>query len=772
MNTYWNFLKNNKLFTVVSVVGFAVSLMFVLLLGTYVKQELSVDRFHANKDRIYLMCRDDHTAAFANLTADVVKDDCPEVESYCRLVSRPIPLSQNRHSDKFTVEALFADSAFFNIFSFRLLEGNAANVLATKHTAVVTQTFARKLFHHENPVGKFLYYNDTIPVEITGMMEDFPLNTQIPQSEVVFNYRMIEYNWGDDILTTWNNSSFGMYFLAKEGADLPAKAPVLLEKFKEDYWIYKNGFAKELYFMPFLDVYFGGVKNYFSNIQTNSKTLVSVYLIITILILVVAILNYINLSVAQAGKRGKEAAIKKLLGSGRKQLIMQFISESMLMTVISFCLGLLLAFLAEPFFNNVLDTQLNLGGQFSGILFVVSVVFILIIIGVLAGIIPAYTISRFKPVEVIKGTYTRNVKAVYSKILITFQYLVAFVLLACSLFIVKQTYFMRNYNLGFERENILILQNKVNANRTSALRSELETIAGVDKVSFTQGTPLDGGNNNSFEYNGQALSFQVFEVDTVFMDLFGIKYQPTGVTPGKNTFMVNRKGYHALQPDSISHTVKIYGIERQISGITDDFHFRSLHNEVGLLMIRRLPDEYWPWSVVVKIKANADPYQTANEIKRVYSDFTGGEPFESTFADEKVQEWYIGEERTMKILTAFTILTFMILLMGILAMSLYYVRQKEKEIGIRKVNGAKISEILTMLNLNFLKWITLAFVISVPVTRFAMQKWLAGFAYRTTLSWWVFALTVLVVLVLSVISISLQSWKAANTNPVESLKSE
>lgn len=773
LKTYRKFLGNNKFFTLVTVLGFAISLMFVLLLSIYVKQELSVDHFHKNKNRIFLLAQTREKANFANPVADLIKDNFPEVESFTQIVSRNVTIETP--NGKVNMKTLFADSAFFNMFSFPLIEGEPSKVLATRKAAVVTESFAKKMFQNEDPVGKFINLDDSTSLTITGIMKDIPNNTQIPQTEVVVNYQTIQMNWGSDILTTWNNSSFTMYFMGKEGTYLPSKAPQILQLFhKNNYWMYTGGFAKEVTFIPLTEVYFSGVQVYFSEIRTNSKTLVSIYLTITILILVVAILNYINLSVSQAGKRGKEAAMKKLLGCDKKGIIVQFVSESVIMTFISFFIGLFLAFLAEPFFNDVLSTDLGLGQQLQNIPFALLIIMSILIIGLVSGLIPALVVSRFQPIEVVKGTYMQKVKSVYSKVLISFQYTVAIALLACSAFIIKQTFFMKNYDLGFNKDNILKLDNTVGAERIPALRSLLEGIAGVDKISFSSGTPLDGGNNNSFTYKGQSLSFQTFAVDTAFFDIFDIKIKPTGVTPSNNTIWVNQKGYDALQPDSISYTVNFEdgGRSVQIAGITNDIHFRSLHTETGPLMLNLRQDGWWPWSIVVKIKTGADPFKTADEIKRVYSEFNGGIPFDAKFADDTIQEWYTKEEKTSKILIAFTILTFVILLMGILAMSLYYVRQKEKEIGIRKVNGATEKEIMTMLNMNFIRWIVMAFIIAVPIAYYIMQKWLENYPYKISLSWWVFALTGLLVVILSVISISVQSWRAASANPIDSIKSE
>jgi putative ABC transport system permease protein len=327
--------------------------------------------------------------------------------------------------------------------------------------------------------------------------------------------------------------------------------------------------------------------------------------------------------------------------------------------------------------------------------------------------------------------------------------------------------------MGFKKDNILVIPDEISSDRISVLRNLLEEIAGVEKLSFPCGTPLDGGSNNSFDLNGEPYSVQEFRVDSAFFDIFGIEVEPTGIGPSNDMIWLNRKAYDTFRPDSITQIVELgWGQHFPVVGVTNDFSTRSLHWDARLVVIRVRPEGWMAWNVVVKINDAANLLKTAEEIKRVYAEFNGGEPFDAKFVDETVQQWYEREERMVKLLTAFTTLTFLILLMGILAMSLYYVKQKEKEIGVRKVNGATEQEILAMLNYNFVWWIIVAFIIAVPIAYYAMSRWLENFAYKTTLSWWVFALTGVIVLLLSVLFISIQSWKAATANPVESLKSE
>ncbi|MBD8346943.1 ABC transporter permease [Dysgonomonas sp. HGC4] len=769
LKIYQKFLSRNKLYTLVSVVGFSVSLTFVILLGIYVKQELSVDSFHEKKDRIFLMAHDTSTS-FGNPVADFVKDKCPEVEAYARIHFTPVILGE-KGGAKIKADALFADPSFFSIFSFKLLEGDPSQVLVPLKSVVVTKSFANKMFADKNPIGAHLIINNTEHT-ITGIMEDIPQNTQIHKADFIVNYKSITMIWGGDwILDRSDNFGFTMYFLEKEGSNLPAKTSMLLELFKKEFWYYKDGFTNDLKFIPLEDAYFQIDQSY-SSIRTNSKTLISVYMGIVILILVIALLNYINLTIAQAGFRGKEAAMKKLLGCSRKSLILQLLVESFLMTSFTFILGLFMAFLLEPSFNGLLNTSLHLSSQFTPSLIGVAILFVLSI-SIVAGLIPALIISGFNPIEIVKGSFSRKVKAKYSKGLIIFQYIVTIALLICSFFIKQQSDFLVNYDQGFNRDGVFVMDNVLDSAQLEGFKDKLQSISGVELVSYSRGTPATGSNNYSFEVDGVQFSFQELVVDSTFFKIFDIKISPTGIEPTNDTYWVNQTAYNALHPDSISFLANFGHNEyKQIAGIVNDFNFKSLREPIGLMRIQNLPHGHLPWNIIVKIAKGADLYKTADKIKDTYSQYNGGEFFESQFVDDVVQNAYEKEKKTSQIISAFTILTIVIMVMGVFAMSLYLIRQKEKEIGIRKVNGATEGEILRMLNMDSFIRVLIAFVFACPIAYYAMSRWLEGFAYKIELNWWVFAVAGLVVLILSLLSVSWQSLKAARANPVDSIKGE
>lgn len=764
---YLKHLIKNKLYSFVTIFGFAISLMFVLLLGVYIRQEMCVDQFHANKDRIFRLYHEKYSG-FAPPVGEVIKTQYPEVENYCRIYPNGGIVSSGARQ-KFKMKYMLADSSFFSMFSFKIDNPGKINPLATKNSIVLSRSFAKKIFDSNDPIGQEVNMLGGHNFLVTAVMDDFSEDTQFEKCDAVVNFTVLPDIWGwKDLLSSYGNSSFSIYFLSKSGTNLPAKAPQILESFKKDYWLYKDNYAKELKFEPLSEVYFSSSSG--TGIRQNSKTLILVLSAIVFLILSIAVINYINLTIAQSGFRGKETAIKKLMGSSKTRLLIQHILESVALTFLATLIAVLLAFLIEPYFNELLDTNLKLSGQFNG-RFVLLLIAGVPLIGLISGLIPAMVINRFNPIEVVKGTFSRKTKATYSKILIGFQYCIAIVLLICSWGISRQTHFMRTYNTGFQKDNIFWMENTVEAKQKKAFNDVLKTIPGVQEVSFVCGSPLDGGNNQSFTYKDKPVSFQEFIVDSAFINLMGLKITPTRVAYSKKGYYINRTALAELELPDNATSFKRYNEEYPILGIVDDFNFRSLYQKIGPLMIGQLHEDSYIWKVFIKL-SGGNPVETVNKIKEVQSKFTGGIPMESGFVDDTINQWYQKEEKTTRLVGAFTLLSIVISVMGIFAMSLYYIQQKVKEIGLRKVNGARVSEVMTMLNRDFVKWVAIAFVIATPVAYYAMNKWLENFAYKIEMSWWIFVLSGLLALGIALLTVSWQSWKAATKNPVEALKYE
>ena len=756
-------LLRNKLYTGITVCGFAVSLTFVILLGVYIRQELSVDQFHVNKDRIFRITGEDG-AAWGALVPGMLKDAFPEIEAYTRVHAMDSEYGVTADGEKLNMRGLCVDTSFWSMFSFQIVEGRP---FEAKNEVVVCRSFARKMFGDQSPLGKDLNLNGTPGHTVVGVLEDFKMDTHFDRCDVLLDFTVLNKEW----IGTNGSSAFGVYLLEKQGADIVSKEGQVKEQLKKDFWMYKDNYRKELNFEPLTDVYWSG--KWSPGVHSNSKMFVSVLMAIVGVILILSLINYNNLSVARAGFRAKESAVKKLLGSNNRALFRQYIAESVTLCFIAFILACFLAVTVKPWFNDLLEAHIVFSRHITAwtvALALLGVVFI----GVIAGLAPAWIITRFNPVEVVKGAFHKKTKGVYSKVLICFQYSVAITLIICALVIWKQTDFMRNYNIGFDKENVIWLGNRIYNNQKGALQSELERIPGVRMVSFVAGSPLDGGNNQTmtdYAGTGKMISFQQFVVDSAFFKMLNIEVIPTGVAYDPDGVWLSEAAVKAIGSEELPQEFAYYDRKCPVLGIVKDIHIRDLRSEISPLILSPLKPDNGFWQILVKI-APEYPATTFDQVKETYSRFINGVPFESGFMDQTINSWYEGNARTARLIGYFSVLAIVLSMMGILAMATYFIQQRVKEIGIRRVNGAKVSEILKMLLNSFMKWILFSFIVACPLAWYIMNRWLQEFPYRTDVSWGLFAGAGLLAFVVAGLMVGWQSVKAAVANPVKSLKSE
>jgi len=766
IKSYVRHLIKNKLYTAVTIIGFAISLTFILVLSVYIGNELSVDEFHINKERIYRL--ENESVDFSPPIAVDLKNSIPEIEAFTRALEGDgrINIAEEQ---KLKISYLGVDASFFDIFSFPLLKGKSDETLQTVNSIVLSKSMATKLFGSIDVVGRSVFLDTEHKFLVTGIMDDFPENTHFRYQDALLNLRAFKNLWGfENIMEEYGFASLSIYLLAKENADLPSKAPSILEKFNKDYWLYKEGWATTVEFTPLKDLYFSTKLG--NGTKSNSRTLVSVLSVIVLLILLLAVGNYINLTIAQATFRGKEVAIKKLLGSSKRQLFLQFVRESVLLCLIAVLLSLLFVKLIEPVFDSLLYTRLDLNNKIN-LPNIAILIFLFALIGVLSGIPPAIKISDFKPIEVVKGTFRTKVKSIYGKAFITFQYIVTISLLACSWIILKQTDFLRNKDLGFQKENIVHMEYLGGAEQKNTIKDALLRIPGVQDVSLTWQSPLTGGSNQTFDYNGRSVSFQEFAVDSSFFNVFDIAIKPTGVAYSKNGVYLNETALKELGVANNVVSFKMGDEEKPILGVVNDFNYEELRDKIEPLMLRQQTAGSFADDIFLKVNGT-NVFDTADKIRTTYANLVDNAEFDLVFVDDAINQWYEKDERTGKIIGYFTVLSFIISVMGILAMSTFYIQQRKKEIGIRKVNGATRTQILSLLNKDFIKWVVLAFAIAVPISWYTMHRWLEGFAYKTNMNWWIFALAGAAALLIALLTVSLQSFIAATNNPVNALREE
>ena len=762
---FLNFLGRNKLYTAINIFGFSISLMFVILLVTYTRQEYAVDQFHSNKERIFRLC-DETDACFAPLIGRDLKARCPEIETYVRLFETDeVATTGERH---LKAKILLSDPDFFRMFSFRLAEGDTAQVLRSKNGALLSESFARNLF----PEGDYLDKTVTIKgesVPVTGILRPFG-NSQFVTPDVMLSFEEwapLVYGWDGVLKRGYASASFPLYLMLKPHADLSAKMPDMLSHLKTYYWPYKDDHARELTIIPLTEVYLSNPLYASEQIRIGSKTLINTFFSVAMLILLFAVINYINLSTAQSESRAREMAVRRLLGCSRKALFTRLIVESVLLCILSLLIALLLAGIAEPIFNRILQTHISVSNLFSASNLGIGVVAI-ILLGLLTGVIPASVITRARPIDVVRGSFRHKTKMVYNKILIGFQYLITIVLLGCTLTMSRQIDMMLHADLGFDTANKLYLSiPDLNPGQSAGLKNQLLQIAGVENVALVRGVPMLGSNNTSDTWHDQPISIQRFEGDSSYLKIMGFRILRDNRTDDRKAIWLNETAMQAMElPDSASYCEYF---KCPIAGIVQDFRYRDLTHPAEPCIIEHMQDNYWPWACIIQL-TNLDSPVTLRTIERVYREYTGGMPCEYKTYDEVMHQQYAAQQRMSDILFGFTLVAILISALGILAMATYFIRQRSMEIAVRKVFGSTNREVLQRLVLHFVRYVLAAFVIAVPVIWYLMHDWLSQYVLRIPLSWTIFALAGLTALAIAVATVFGQSWRAANSNPVDAIK--
>ncbi|MGN0044909.1 FtsX-like permease family protein [Alistipes indistinctus] len=762
---FLNFLGRNKLYTAINIFGFSISLMFVILLVTYTRQEYAVDQFHSNKERIFRLC-DETDACFAPLIGRDLKARYPEIETYVRLFETDeVATAGERH---LKAKILLSDPDFFRMFSFRLAEGDTAQVLQSKNGALLSESFARNLF----PEGDYLDKTVTIKgesVPVTGILRPFG-NSQFVTPDVMLSFEEwapLVYGWDGVLKRGYASASFPLYLMLKPHADLSAKMPDMLSHLKTYYWPYKDDHARELTIIPLTEVYLSNPLYASEQIRIGSKTLINTFFSVAMLILLFAVINYINLSTAQSESRAREMAVRRLLGCSRKALFTRLIVESVLLCILSLLIALLLAGIAEPIFNRILQTHISVSNLFSASNLGIGVVAI-ILLGLLTGVIPASVITRARPIDVVRGSFRHKTKMVYNKILIGFQYLITIVLLGCTLTMSRQIDMMLHADLGFDTANKLYLSiPDLNPGQSAGLKNQLLQIAGVENVALVRGVPMLGSNNTSDTWHDRPISIQRFEGDSSYLKIMGFRILRDNRTDDRKAIWLNETAMQAMElPDSASYCEYF---KCPIAGIVQDFRYRDLTHPAEPCIIEHMQDNYWPWACIIQL-TNLDSPVTLRTIERVYREYTGGMPCEYKTYDEVMHQQYAAQQRMSDILFGFTLVAILISALGILAMATYFIRQRSMEIAVRKVFGSTNREVLQRLVLHFVRYVLAAFVIAVPVIWYLMHDWLSQYVLRIPLSWTIFALAGLTALAIAVATVFGQSWRAANSNPVDAIK--
>lgn len=796
----WRNIKGHKSYSGINILGLAMGVAACMLILQYVSFELSYENFHTKKNRIFRVQQDRYDngklstqwAAGAYAVGNSFKDAIPEVEDYVKLVQENGLVATINNQPRRIEKGFFASPSFFKIFSYPLLQGDVNTVLVAPNSAAVSETMARNLFGNENAFGKTLLMNGRENFKITGVFKDMPANTQL-QPDILLSYstfiNIVKPN-GNDPETAWNWDGCLTYLLLRKDANpkiVEAKFVPVVEKANGDELRKFN--AAAIYKMqPLTDIHL--YSNYMQEPEPNGdgKT---VYLLLGIafFIVVIAWVNYINLATARAITRAKEVGVRKSVGSQRRQLIFQFLFESALLNGIAFLLALLLMAFALPFFNQI-------SGQHLSFSLIASQRFWLALAGlylagvVLSGIFPAFVLSGFKPVEVLKGKMVTTLKgALLRKSLVVFQFTASLFLLIATLVVYRQIQYMRNQSLGININQTLIISKPVitdstYATKMTSFKNELLQNSSITKVSALTSIPGQaiewnaGGIKLVGTDESKSKQYRVIGVDYDFVDLFELKLiagrkfsKDFGSDP--NAVLFNKAGIEQLgfikPEEAIGKKIDFWGEQYTIAGVTENFHNQSLREAYEPLILRLIPDLRGYFAVKTTASQSA---QTIEKVKTAWSKFFPGNTFDYFFLDDHFNNQYKADQRFGQVFGFFTILAILVACLGLFGLASFTTLQRTKEIGIRKILGASVPGILNLLYREFAFLILVAFCIAVPLAWFAVNNWLQGYAFRINIHWSFFMLPFGMILLIALFTVSFQVIKAAVANPINSLRTE
>ena len=774
MKSFWNFLRKNKLYAAVNLVGLTVSMAFVLLLAVYIQRQLTTDSFQQNADRIYVVANEDNVTMGYWLDKHL-KNNFPEIEKGCCVANIASAAAFNINGERVYGSTMAADSTFFEMFSYDLVEGNKADWRVSQDRCMVSREFANAHFGDKDPLGQIISFNyeGSFQLTVCGVYEDFGNSILKAPDVLIRGDIMPKINSSHDEFMS--NAGGGICFvMAYPGADLQGRHDDILDWCEENFWVYKSQYDK-VRIIPLRDMYFlnEGIRYGSDTIQFGNRSFVNLLLAMCILLLAFAVLNYINMTTALTGFRAKEMATRRLVGADKRSIFFKVISESTLICGISMLLAILLAEALAPTASRILEYQVSVFKAVTPVNILLVLGFILVL-GILAGIVPALLIQKAQPIEIVRGTLRLKTKTVYSKVIIVVQNVVAVVMLVSALTIGLQIRHMVSADLGYNTKDILVVDNAFG--QTGQIRPLLDKWREepcVEEVGQGDGIPLGGTNNWTMEMpDGHWVSFQQIQGDDKYFDILGLKVKQDNHQPNK--WWLNE---YAFKQIGIEETATEFQTAqngtRSIGGIYYDFKIRPLEQDQSAAMIYNRgenPDDDYPW--ILLVKTTGDQAAAKKQVEAACKEVFPDRLFEAQYIEEMIEDGFADESRVLNIVLIFTLLSILVSALGLFAMSSYYMQQEIRSVSVKKVFGADYSGVLKELVLSFMKMVGIAFVIGVPIAWFIMSRWLSGYGHRINLYWWIFVVAGLIVALIAIASVLYQSIKTARTNPAEALKKE
>ena len=796
MKYFFRFLKNNPLYAVINVVGLALSLMFVILIGDYTYRQFSIDKWHRNHERIYVLGTENGNSLLSwPDCAHSLKDRYPEVEDVCCVYMHN---GKIKHEDKVYEESqgdnagniMLADSNFFRFFDFKMIDGDRETALDSPEKCVVTESLAKALFPDGNALGQPLQiegtryvfvsddngdpYDSSLVYTVSGVIKDLDKTVFLNETAVIANFerapQVLGYRLRNDLMASGPLGSTLSFLMLRPGASLEDKIEDLTSYCIESIPVFNFYGNRKAAIIPLDDLMFAP-QNTGAGLQTGDKSLLGILLAVVLAILMFAVTNYINLTVANTGFRAKEMATRRLLGSDGLGISLELIGESTLMVFISFIIGGALALLLEDKVAVLFKGKMDILKDINFSTVSVSLLFI-VLTGIISGIMPTISLSKYKPIDVVKGSFRYHSKMVLSRIFIILQNVITMTMMAATLTILLQMSHLVKAPLGYNTENIF----RVSSDNPEVMRNALKSQPFVQEIGSFSGTSLDGNYRSMStrkDKDNNNLLVYLTTWDKEFIDIMGINLVKDNHLSGDVKYINEELAGKLSLGDGESEVTWGDGSVTQVAGIFSNFHMTNIL------------DPYQPFLISVKdtdeiedpnfmVKTNGDPlaWKKLCDLVKEVDGSTEDIDWKVQSIESTVKASLTEEKNTMRVVGIFTGVAVLISVLGFIGMSLFFIRQRRKEIGVRRIMGSTTNEVPSLLLTKFCAPLLVSFIFAVPLSWFMMGKWLEGFSYRIGLSPWIFIASGAVSLLIAVVSIFFQTLHAAHSNPADAIRAE
>ena len=796
MKYFFRFLKNNPLYAVINVVGLALSLMFVILIGDYTYRQFSIDKWHRNHERIYVLGTENGNSLLSwPDCAHSLKDRYPAVEDVCCVCMHN---GKIKHEDRVYEEAqgdnagniMLADSNFFRFFDFKMIDGDRETALDSPEKCVVTESLAKALFPDGNALGQPLQiegtryvfvsddngdpYDSSLVYTVSGVIKDLDKTVFLNETAVIANFerapQVLGYRLRNDLMASGPLGSTLSFLMLRPGASLEDKIEDLTSYCIESIPVFNFYGNTKAAIIPLDDLMFAP-QNTGAGLQTGDKSLLGILLAVVLAILMFAVTNYINLTVANTGFRAKEMATRRLLGSDGLGISLELIGESTLMVFISFIIGGALALLLEDKVAVLFKGKIDILKDINLATVSVSLVFI-VLTGVISGIMPTVSLSRYKPIDVVKGSFRYHSKMVLSRIFIILQNVITMTMMTATLTILLQMNHLVKAPLGYNTENIY----RVSSDNPEVLRNTLKSQPFIQGIGSFSGTSLDGNYRSMStrkDKDNNNLLVYLTTWDKEFIDIMGINLVKDNHLSGDVKYINEELAGKLSLGDGESEVTWGDGKVMQVAGIFSNFHMTNILDPYQPFMITvKDTDEIEDPNFMVKTDGSPDARKKLCDLIKEVDGTTEDLDWKLQSVDDNIKASLNEEKNTMRIVSIFTGVAVLISILGFIGMSLFFIRQRKKEIGVRRIMGSTTNEVLSLLLTKFCAPLLVSFIFAVPLSWFIMDKWLESFSYRIGLSPWIFIASGAVSLLIAVVSIFFQTLHAAHSNPADAIRAE